>query len=81
MKILINSKELKLHDENMYPPTTLYVSFCKEFRGGSIDFSTTREDGSQHDMSLTKKDWELVKDYIDQKIKENTKENTDEAEV
>lgn len=81
MKISANSEQLKLHDENMSPQTTLYVSFCKEWRGGSIDFSTTSEDGSQHDMSLTKKDWELVKGYIDQKIKENTKEVADDSEV
>ncbi|HFH9946328.1 TPA: hypothetical protein ACGO80_000426 [Streptococcus suis] len=69
MKITIRSDEIKLTDESMTPTTSLYAAYSAEVR--TVDLCTYRpKEGEQHDFVLSIQEWNMVKNFVDQKIKE-----------
>ncbi|HFI0175831.1 TPA: hypothetical protein ACGORP_000204 [Streptococcus suis] len=69
MKITVRSDELKMTDETMTPLTSLYAAYSAECR--TVDLCTYQpEKGEQHDFVLSVEEWNMVKNFVDQKIKE-----------
>ena len=69
MKISIRKNEIKLVDENMHPTSELYVEYYPDAEMVHI-CAYQPENGEQHDFSLSISEWNVVKNFIENKIKE-----------
>lgn len=69
MKISIRKNEIKLVDENMYPTSELYVEYYPDDEMVHMCVYQP-EHGDQHDFVLLISEWNVVKNFIENKIKE-----------
>ena len=69
MKISIRKNEIKLVDENMHPTSELYVGHYPDAEMVHI-CAYQPENGEQHDFTLSISEWNVVKNFIENKIKE-----------
>lgn len=69
MKISIRKNEIKMVDENMYPTSELYVGYYSDSEIINI-CAHQPEHGEQHDFALSISEWNVIKNFIENKIKE-----------
>ncbi|MGG8343683.1 hypothetical protein [Streptococcus uberis] len=76
MRYKANSRGLTFYDENRRQGIEFNLAYSDEF--DDVWLATTcQEKNEQHDISINKKDWEIIKSYIDSKFNEKEVANED----